>query len=200
MKLINSQFSFVFLFGFVFFFIFFVVVQIEFIERVNETDPVESVPCQPWSSRASKMTQPNLDYMGMWLLYIVWRFIELWVNIITHYFVQRRLNIFATANAILFERCFWCDLYKGEQCSIVLLFGIQDVIKKTRELGQGLRCQHQQQQINGILKWKKEKKRRCIKFIGTKAAHFIADTRTLYLFKYFLFRSILIIRLNNSHK
>ena len=35
-----------------------------FIERVNETDAVEPVPCQPWSSRGSKMTQPNLDFMG----------------------------------------------------------------------------------------------------------------------------------------
>lgn len=34
-------------------------------ERVNETDPVEPVPCQPWSSRASKMTQPNLDFIGI---------------------------------------------------------------------------------------------------------------------------------------
>lgn len=34
-------------------------------ERVNETDAVEPVICQPWSSRASKMTQPNLDFMGM---------------------------------------------------------------------------------------------------------------------------------------
>lgn len=33
-------------------------------ERVNETDAVEPVVCQPWSSRASKMTQPYLDYMG----------------------------------------------------------------------------------------------------------------------------------------
>lgn len=33
-------------------------------ERVNETDAVEPVVCQSWSSRASKMTQPNLDYMG----------------------------------------------------------------------------------------------------------------------------------------
>lgn len=41
---------------------------IEFPERVNETDPVEPVPCQPWSSRASKMTQPNLDYMGMYIV------------------------------------------------------------------------------------------------------------------------------------
>lgn len=33
-------------------------------EKVNETDAVEPVICQPWSSRASKMTQPNLDFMG----------------------------------------------------------------------------------------------------------------------------------------
>ncbi|XP_037045286.1 SCY1-like protein 2 [Bradysia coprophila] len=37
---------------------------LEFIERVNETDAVEPVICQPWSSRASKMTQPNLDFMA----------------------------------------------------------------------------------------------------------------------------------------
>lgn len=43
------------------------LVVIEFPERVHETDPVEPVPCQPWSSRASKMTQPNLDYMGMYI-------------------------------------------------------------------------------------------------------------------------------------
>lgn len=40
----------------------------KFPERVNETDPVEPVPCHPWSSRASKMTQPNLDYMGTYTL------------------------------------------------------------------------------------------------------------------------------------
>lgn len=34
------------------------------IERANETDPVEPIVCQPWSSRGSKMTQPNLDFMG----------------------------------------------------------------------------------------------------------------------------------------
>lgn len=34
------------------------------IERVNETDPVEPIVCQSWSSRASKMTQPHLDFMG----------------------------------------------------------------------------------------------------------------------------------------
>lgn len=42
--------------------------QIQFstfiVERVNETDAVEPIICQPWSSRASKMTQPNLDFMG----------------------------------------------------------------------------------------------------------------------------------------
>ncbi|XP_031640158.1 SCY1-like protein 2 isoform X1 [Contarinia nasturtii] len=37
---------------------------LEFTERANEIDPVDPVPCQPWSSRASKMTQPNLDYMA----------------------------------------------------------------------------------------------------------------------------------------
>lgn len=37
---------------------------LSYLERVADPDPVEPVPCQPWSSRASKMTQPNLDYMG----------------------------------------------------------------------------------------------------------------------------------------
>lgn len=70
-----------------------------FIERVNETDPVEPVPCQPWSSRASKMTQPNLDYMGMLLCYTImfdilffpFRSLYYWLtfaNIIGHYFVS----------------------------------------------------------------------------------------------------------------
>lgn len=36
----------------------------EFIERANENDAVEPVVCQPWSSRLSKMAQPNLDFMG----------------------------------------------------------------------------------------------------------------------------------------
>lgn len=36
----------------------------EFIERANENDAVESVICQSWSSRQSKMLQPNLDFMG----------------------------------------------------------------------------------------------------------------------------------------
>lgn len=38
----------------------------KYTERVNEADAVEPVLCQSWSSRASKMTQPNLDYMGKW--------------------------------------------------------------------------------------------------------------------------------------
>lgn len=94
MKLINSQFSFGFLC--------FLWHCIEFPERVNETDPVEPVTCQPWSSRASKMTQPNLDYMGMFTLWISYaslfsfflssspfflHFIELRSNIIAHYFL-----------------------------------------------------------------------------------------------------------------
>lgn len=36
----------------------------EFIERANENNAVEPIACQPWSSRYSKLTQPNLDYMG----------------------------------------------------------------------------------------------------------------------------------------
>lgn len=36
----------------------------EFLERANESDAVEPIVCQPWSSRYSKLTQPNLDYMG----------------------------------------------------------------------------------------------------------------------------------------
>ncbi|XP_058065791.1 SCY1-like protein 2 [Anopheles bellator] len=36
----------------------------EFTERINETDATDPVPCQPWSSRASKLVQPNLDYMA----------------------------------------------------------------------------------------------------------------------------------------
>ncbi|XP_071054060.1 SCY1-like protein 2 isoform X2 [Onthophagus taurus] len=35
---------------------------LEFTERVNDVDGVEPVPCQPWTSRLSKMAQPNLDY------------------------------------------------------------------------------------------------------------------------------------------
>ncbi|XP_067644507.1 SCY1-like protein 2 isoform X2 [Eurosta solidaginis] len=37
---------------------------LEFIERMNETDVNELVPCQPWSNRVSKMAQPNLDFMA----------------------------------------------------------------------------------------------------------------------------------------
>lgn len=36
----------------------------EFIERANENDSVEPVVCQPWSTRSSKLAQPNLDFMG----------------------------------------------------------------------------------------------------------------------------------------
>ncbi|CRL00270.1 CLUMA_CG013543, isoform A [Clunio marinus] len=36
----------------------------EFIERCHESDAVEPVICQPWSTRLSKMAQPNLDYMA----------------------------------------------------------------------------------------------------------------------------------------
>lgn len=35
-----------------------------FVERCHESDAVEPVVCQPWSTRLSKMAQPNLDYMG----------------------------------------------------------------------------------------------------------------------------------------
>lgn len=35
---------------------------LEFTERVNDVDGVEPVSCQPWTSRLSKMAQPNLDY------------------------------------------------------------------------------------------------------------------------------------------
>ncbi|KAG5678284.1 hypothetical protein PVAND_007972 [Polypedilum vanderplanki] len=34
----------------------------EFIEKCHETDAVEPVMCPPWSTRISKMAQPNLDY------------------------------------------------------------------------------------------------------------------------------------------
>lgn len=33
-------------------------------ERVNEIDGLESVACQPWTSRLPKMAQPDLDYIG----------------------------------------------------------------------------------------------------------------------------------------
>jgi hypothetical protein len=33
-------------------------------ERVNEMDGLESVGCQPWTSRLPKMAQPDLDYIG----------------------------------------------------------------------------------------------------------------------------------------
>ncbi|XP_053676283.1 SCY1-like protein 2 [Anopheles nili] len=36
----------------------------EFTERTSETDATDPVPCQPWSTRASKLVQPNLDYMA----------------------------------------------------------------------------------------------------------------------------------------
>lgn len=39
-------------------------------ERVNDSDPTEPIVCQPWSSRASKMTQPNLDFMGECICFI----------------------------------------------------------------------------------------------------------------------------------
>ncbi|XP_057660574.1 SCY1-like protein 2 isoform X1 [Diorhabda carinulata] len=35
---------------------------LEFIERVNDVDGVEPIPCQPWTSRLPKMAQPNLDF------------------------------------------------------------------------------------------------------------------------------------------
>ncbi|XP_076272847.1 SCY1-like protein bma isoform X2 [Rhynchophorus ferrugineus] len=37
---------------------------LEFTEKVNDVDGVEPVPCQPWTSRLSKMAQPNLDYIA----------------------------------------------------------------------------------------------------------------------------------------
>lgn len=40
--------------------------QYRTLERCHETDAVEPVVCQPWSTRLSKMAQPNLDYMGKW--------------------------------------------------------------------------------------------------------------------------------------
>lgn len=33
-------------------------------ERLNDTDGLEPVPCQPWTSRLPKMAQPDLDYIG----------------------------------------------------------------------------------------------------------------------------------------
>ncbi|KAK9876823.1 hypothetical protein WA026_015061 [Henosepilachna vigintioctopunctata] len=33
-----------------------------YMKRINDADGVEPVPCQPWTSRLSKMAQPNLDY------------------------------------------------------------------------------------------------------------------------------------------
>ncbi|XP_037085326.1 SCY1-like protein 2 isoform X2 [Pollicipes pollicipes] len=37
---------------------------LEFAEKMGEHDGVESVPCQPWSSRLPKMTQPDLDFIA----------------------------------------------------------------------------------------------------------------------------------------
>ncbi|XP_060534730.1 SCY1-like protein 2 isoform X3 [Cylas formicarius] len=37
---------------------------LEFNERVTDVDGVEPVACQPWTSRLSKMAQPNLDYLA----------------------------------------------------------------------------------------------------------------------------------------
>ncbi|KDR18607.1 SCY1-like protein 2, partial [Zootermopsis nevadensis] len=37
---------------------------LEFMERVNEIDGLESVACQPWTSRLPKMAQPDLDYIA----------------------------------------------------------------------------------------------------------------------------------------
>ncbi|CAO1315978.1 unnamed protein product [Diamesa hyperborea] len=36
----------------------------EFIERCHESDATEPLVCVPWSTRLSKMAQPNLDYMA----------------------------------------------------------------------------------------------------------------------------------------
>ncbi|XP_059216916.1 SCY1-like protein 2 isoform X2 [Stomoxys calcitrans] len=36
---------------------------LEFLERMNETDINDFITCQPWTTRISKMAQPNLDFM-----------------------------------------------------------------------------------------------------------------------------------------
>ncbi|XP_066155262.1 SCY1-like protein 2 isoform X2 [Euwallacea fornicatus] len=36
----------------------------EFIEKLHDAQDGQEVPCQPWTSRLSKMVQPNLDYMA----------------------------------------------------------------------------------------------------------------------------------------
>lgn len=40
------------------------IVIIITIEKCHETDAVEPIMCPPWSTRISKMAQPNLDYTG----------------------------------------------------------------------------------------------------------------------------------------
>ncbi|ERL92915.1 hypothetical protein D910_10220 [Dendroctonus ponderosae] len=35
----------------------------EFVEKLHDAQDGQEVPCQPWTSRLSKMVQPNLDYM-----------------------------------------------------------------------------------------------------------------------------------------
>ncbi|XP_052128902.1 SCY1-like protein 2 isoform X3 [Frankliniella occidentalis] len=37
---------------------------LEFTERLNEADPTEPVPITPWTSRSSKLCQPDLDYIA----------------------------------------------------------------------------------------------------------------------------------------
>lgn len=34
-------------------------------EKANETDAVEPIPTQSWTTKISKMIQPNLDYTGL---------------------------------------------------------------------------------------------------------------------------------------
>lgn len=36
-------------------------------ELLARKDGSEILPCQPWSTRLSKMTQPNLDYFGTYM-------------------------------------------------------------------------------------------------------------------------------------
>ena len=45
-------------------------------ERVNEMDGLESVACQPWTSRLPKMAQPDLDYIGKAHLQYACRILE----------------------------------------------------------------------------------------------------------------------------
>lgn len=47
-----------------FFIVFSLIIDLFFSDRVSDVDGVEPVACQPWTSRLSKMAQPNLDYTG----------------------------------------------------------------------------------------------------------------------------------------